>query len=122
MEVPLLINDFLRRAAKLYPDKTAIIDGERRFTYREFQERVNQLAHALLGSESAGRPRLHPQPELALLPRELLRRHADRRHPRAAQLPPGRRRPRVHHQSRRREASSSWTTSTRAWSMASARA
>ena len=49
MEVPLLINDFLRRAAKLYPDKVAIIDGERRFTYRRYQERANQLAHALLG-------------------------------------------------------------------------
>ena len=49
MEVPLLVNDFLRRAAKLYPDKTAIVDGERRFTYREFQARVNQLGHALLG-------------------------------------------------------------------------
>ncbi len=48
MEVPLLVNDFLRRAAKLYGDKTAIIDGERRFTYRRFQERANQLAHALL--------------------------------------------------------------------------
>jgi fatty-acyl-CoA synthase len=48
MEVPLLINDFLRRAAKLYPDKTAIIDGERRYTYREFQDRVNQLGHALM--------------------------------------------------------------------------
>ena len=48
MEVPLLVNDFLRRAAKLYGDKTAIVDGERRFTYREFQERANQLAHALL--------------------------------------------------------------------------
>lgn len=48
MEVPLLVNDFLRRAAKLYGDKTAIIDGERRFTYRQFQERANQLAHALL--------------------------------------------------------------------------
>ena len=39
MEVPLLINDFLRRAAKLYPDKTAIVDGDAAFTYREFQER-----------------------------------------------------------------------------------
>ncbi len=48
MEVPLLINDFLRRAAKLYPNKTAIVDGRQRFTYRQFQERVNQLAHALL--------------------------------------------------------------------------
>jgi len=49
MEVPLLINDFLRRAAKLYPNKTAIVDGPRRFTYRDFQQRVNQLGHALLG-------------------------------------------------------------------------
>ena len=48
MEVPLLISDFLRRSAKLYPDKTAIVDGERRFTYRQFQERANQLGHALL--------------------------------------------------------------------------
>jgi fatty-acyl-CoA synthase len=48
MEVPLLVNDFLRRAAKLYPDKTAVIDGDRRFTYREFQARANRLAHALL--------------------------------------------------------------------------
>ena len=49
MEVPLLITDFLRRAAKLYPDKTAIVDGERRFTYGDFQARANQLGHALLG-------------------------------------------------------------------------
>ena len=49
MEVALLINDFLRRAAKLYPDKIAVVDGPRRFTYRRFQERANQLAHALLG-------------------------------------------------------------------------
>ncbi len=48
MEVPLLLNDFLRRAAKLYPNKEAIIDGDRRFTYREYQERCNQLGHALL--------------------------------------------------------------------------
>ncbi len=48
MEVPLLINDFLRRAAKLYPDKTAIVDGDLRITYRQFQARANQLAHALL--------------------------------------------------------------------------
>jgi len=48
VEVPLLINDFLRRAAKLYPNKTAIVDGDKRFTYAEFQARVNQLGHALL--------------------------------------------------------------------------
>jgi fatty-acyl-CoA synthase len=48
VEVPLLVNDFLRRAAKLYPNKTAIVDGGRRYTYREFQARANQLGHALL--------------------------------------------------------------------------
>jgi len=48
MEVPLLISDFLRRAAKLYPSKTAIVDGSRRFSYRDYQERVNRFAHALL--------------------------------------------------------------------------
>lgn len=48
MEVPLLVNDFLRRAAKLYPNKVAIVDGDERFTYRAFQERVNQLGHALM--------------------------------------------------------------------------
>ncbi len=57
MEVPLLVNDFLRRAAKLYPDKTAIVDGARRLTYRQFQARANQLAHALvdLGIEKGDR-------------------------------------------------------------------
>jgi len=48
MEVPLLVDDFLRRPALLYPEKTAIVDGERRFSYREYQARVNQLSHALL--------------------------------------------------------------------------
>ena len=48
MEVPLLIDDFLRRPALLYPDKLAIVDGPRRFTYRDYQERVNQFANALL--------------------------------------------------------------------------
>ena len=48
MEVPLLVDDFLRRAAQLYPGKLAVVDGEQRFTYRELQARVNRLAHALL--------------------------------------------------------------------------
>ena len=48
MEVPLLVDDFLRRPAALWPDKTAIVDGELRFTYGEYAERVNRLSHALL--------------------------------------------------------------------------
>jgi fatty-acyl-CoA synthase len=38
---------FLRRAARLFPDKTAVIDGERRYTYRTLAARVNRLSHAL---------------------------------------------------------------------------
>jgi len=48
MEVPLLVTDFLRRSARLYPHKTAIVDGELRYTYAEFQTRANQLSNALL--------------------------------------------------------------------------
>ncbi len=48
MEVPLLIDDFLRRPARLYPQKLAIVDGDKRFSYRDYQLRVNRLSHALL--------------------------------------------------------------------------
>jgi fatty-acyl-CoA synthase len=48
MQVPLLVDDFLSRPATIYPDKTAIVDGDRRFTYSEFAERVNRLSNALL--------------------------------------------------------------------------
>ena len=66
MDVPLLVDDFLRRAADLYPDKTAIVDGPQRFRYRDWRARVNQLSHALLGlGVRPGRPRLHPVAELA---------------------------------------------------------
>ncbi len=48
MEVPLLVSDFLDRAARLYPDKVAVVDGDLRITYRELDERVDRLSHALL--------------------------------------------------------------------------
>jgi len=48
MEVPMLITDFLVRAVRLYPDKVAIVDGDQRFTYRQFAERVDRLSNALL--------------------------------------------------------------------------
>ena len=38
---------FLRRSAYVFPDKVAVVHGERRTTYREFEERVNRLASAL---------------------------------------------------------------------------
>lgn len=48
MYIPLLINDFLRRAVKEYGRKEAVVDGEKRFTYSQFGERVNQLANGLI--------------------------------------------------------------------------
>lgn len=38
---------FLSRSASVYPDKTAVVYGRIRHTYRQFQERVNRLANAL---------------------------------------------------------------------------
>jgi peroxiredoxin len=44
---PLTPISFLKRAAGMWPDKTAVIDGERRFTYAQFHERCRRLAQAL---------------------------------------------------------------------------
>ena len=41
---PLL---FLERSVLVYPDKVAVVHEDRRYTYREFGERVNRLASAL---------------------------------------------------------------------------
>jgi acyl-CoA synthetase (AMP-forming)/AMP-acid ligase II len=41
---------FLRRSADVYPDKTAIIYGNRRHTYREFAAETTRVAHALRAS------------------------------------------------------------------------
>src|SRR3954464_11009753 len=49
MKLPLTPTRFLNRAATLYANKVAIIDGDKRFTYREYKERTNRLGHALLG-------------------------------------------------------------------------
>jgi fatty-acyl-CoA synthase len=38
---------FLRRSAYVFPDKVAVVHGERRISYREFEERVNRLGSAL---------------------------------------------------------------------------
>ncbi|WP_037079440.1 acyl--CoA ligase family protein [Pseudonocardia spinosispora] len=41
---------YLRRSAEVYPDKTAIVYGERRVTYAEFARQVTQVANALRAS------------------------------------------------------------------------
>ena len=38
---------FLERSAYVFPDKVAVIHGDRRYTYRQLEERVNRLASAL---------------------------------------------------------------------------
>lgn len=44
---PLTPIDFLYRAASMWPDKTAIVDGKREITYAQFLERCRRLASAL---------------------------------------------------------------------------
>ncbi|HUC16800.1 MAG TPA: AMP-binding protein [Acetobacteraceae bacterium] len=48
--VPLSPLSFLKRASLVWPDKIAVIDGGRRFTYREFALRCRRLAAALSGA------------------------------------------------------------------------
>src|SRR4051812_37430058 len=38
---------FLKRSAYMFPEKTAVVHGDRRYTYQEFEERVNRLASRL---------------------------------------------------------------------------
>lgn len=47
MHVPLIVTDFLDRAVALYGEKIAVIDDEKKVTYCELNERVNQLSHGL---------------------------------------------------------------------------
>ena len=39
--------DFLRRSAYMFPEKTAVVYGERRYSYSELEERVNRLSSRL---------------------------------------------------------------------------
>lgn len=48
MEIPLTPVRFLERTQKLYGNKTGVICGPLRFTYREYSERVNRLSNALI--------------------------------------------------------------------------
>lgn len=57
MNVPLVLTEFLDRAVLLYGGKTAVYCGDRAFTYRELNGRVNQLSYGLknLGIEKGDR-------------------------------------------------------------------
>ena len=43
------VGDSLTRTAASRPDQLAVVDGDRRFTYAEFNGYVNRLAHGLAG-------------------------------------------------------------------------
>ena len=38
---------FLRRSASVFPDRTAVVHGERRYSYRQLEDRVDRLVRAL---------------------------------------------------------------------------
>jgi fatty-acyl-CoA synthase len=46
---PLTPLSFLVRSASVYPEKTAVVYRDKRYTYRQFRQRVNRLATALQG-------------------------------------------------------------------------
>ncbi|MBU2608412.1 MAG: long-chain-fatty-acid--CoA ligase [Chloroflexi bacterium] len=48
IEVIMILGDIVKRNAKRYPQKTAVVFGSQRFTFEEFHHRVNSLANALI--------------------------------------------------------------------------
>src|SRR3954470_8816166 len=70
MEVALTPLEFARRTRALYPDREAVVDGARRFTYEQFFDRCDRWSAALqrLGVAAGGRvayiaPNTHAQLE-----------------------------------------------------------
>lgn len=53
----LLLGEMMARNSRKFPDKEALVYGETRLTYKQFNARINQLAHALLdlGIERGGK-------------------------------------------------------------------
>jgi len=47
METPLSPLDFARRARRLYAEKEAVVDGDRRFTFAQFLDRCDRWSNAL---------------------------------------------------------------------------
>src|ERR687885_2010141 len=47
MELPLSPLEFMRRARRLYADREAVVDGNRRLTYRQFFDRCDRFSQAL---------------------------------------------------------------------------
>jgi fatty-acyl-CoA synthase len=43
----MILTETLTKALKLFPEKHAIVCGEKRWTYQEFYERINRLSNSL---------------------------------------------------------------------------
>ena len=58
--------DFLRRSGRVFPAKTAVVHGNRRYTYAQFAERASRLASGLLSAGfqtgDSGNRWVHPLP------------------------------------------------------------
>ena len=73
-EVMRLISTFLSRAATLFADRVAIIDGDIELTFSQMMSRVERLADVLRSAGlRARRPGGSDRGELASIPRALLR-------------------------------------------------
>ena len=97
MEVPLLVNDFLRRASKLYGPSEAVVDGDQRFTWAEFNAPSQPASPRPTRRRSRQRrPSRHHRAQFAPVPRDFLRHRRHRRDHRANELPPDPGRLRVH--------------------------
>jgi long-chain acyl-CoA synthetase len=46
----MLVEELLEQSARCFPDKTALITEEERFTYLEIEQQANSLAHALVNA------------------------------------------------------------------------
>ncbi|GAB3546824.1 acyl-CoA synthetase (AMP-forming)/AMP-acid ligase II [Actinopolyspora lacussalsi] len=49
------LGTYLSRSARYWPDRPALVCGDRDWTYREFEDRANRLAAALAGALGVGR-------------------------------------------------------------------
>ena len=47
MKIPLTPLEFARRARRLYPDREAVVDGDKRFTYQQFFQRCDRWSSAM---------------------------------------------------------------------------
>ena len=87
MDAELTPLSFLRRSAEVYPDKTAIVYGDRRHTYREFAAEATGGRRTPLGGRRARRPRRLPAAQRPRDARRALRRAAGGRGARRDQHP-----------------------------------